>query len=471
MDETPLCVDLDGTLLRSDLLYESALEFVRKAPWRVFVLFVWLFRGRAFLKSKLAESVELNPASLPFIPAVLEFLRAQRVLGRRLLLVTASNVKLASAVADFLGIFSEVVGSDRTVNLRGERKARFLVDRFGLGGFDYVGNDWTDVAVWRDAASCVAVTGNRRLVAHLSKLGKNVTVLSDNPPRGVWFRALRCRQWVKNLLVFLPLFMAHLWLVVDQLVPVVLAFFSFCFTASGGYLFNDMLDLSADRAHPEKQRRPLASGQISLPSAVVAMLFLLAAGGFLAYTAGIRFLGLIALYLGLTIFYSWKGKQIPVFDILLLAGLYTLRVFAGGVAANVLVSKWLLAFSMFIFLSLAALKRFSELTNVQERNGSKLDGRGYVVEDLEQLAIFGSASGYLAVLVMALYVSSQEVTVLYHSPAILWLVCPVLLYWISRAWLLARRGAIHEDPVVFATTDGQSYIVGCLLLLIIVAAL
>ena len=297
-------------------------------------------------------------------------------------------------------------------------------------------------------------------------------VAASHPPSAALVRALRPHQWVKNLLVFVPILLDHRLKEPEVLTRGAMAFVAFCLAASGAYVLNDILDLEADRGHPIKRNRPFASGALS-PRAGY-MLALALVGVSLVVGAALMapgFLALLLLYIGLTTAYSAYLKRIVVLDVLLLACLYTLRVLAGITASGVRFSTWLLAFSTFLFLSLAFLKRHGELSTLAAHPAPAMRRRGYVPQDMEWLRTMGAASAYLAVLVLALYLNSDEVVKLYRKPAVLFLVCPLLLYWTSRMWLLAHRGRINEDPIVAAARDPSSYVVGVLVLLVLYAAL
>ena len=283
-------------------------------------------------------------------------------------------------------------------------------------------------------------------------------------------RALRVHQWVKNLLVFVPVLLDHKLLNPPVMVKALIAFVAFCCAASGAYVLNDLLDRDADRQHRIKRNRPFAADTLSRFFGVVLVPLLFAAALLWSLWLSPKFLALLTLYVVLTTAYSIYLKQIAVLDVLLLAGLYTLRVLAGVAASHVRFSTWLLAFSMFLFLSLAFLKRYAELSELQGGAAEGLARRGYLRGDREWLGSMGGASGYLSVLVLALYINSEEVVALYRNPLLLWLICPLLLFWISRMWLLAHRGRIDQDPIVAAVRDPASYAIGALVALILFAA-
>lgn len=240
-------------------------------------------------------------------------------------------------------------------------------------------------------------------------------------------------------------------------VRVILAFSAFSFGASSVYVLNDILDLSNDRLDLHKRRRPLAAGHISVSQAWTLCLVFAAGASSLALVVGVPFFLMLIGYIGLSNAYSIALKKQPIVDVLVLASLYTWRLFAGGLVVHILPSTWLLAFSMFLFLSLAMLKRYSELQN------AAVAGRGYLPDDIGWLSNTGIASGYMAVLVMALYINSREVTALYTHPSLLWLGCPILLYWITRMWFLAHRGLVAGDPIVVALRDRVSVSLGILM--------
>jgi 4-hydroxybenzoate polyprenyltransferase/phosphoserine phosphatase len=454
----PLCVDLDGTLIRSDLLLESLFGLLKRNLLYLLLLPFWLLRGKAAFKGRIAARVELAVDLLPYNEPLLAWLREQRAAGRPLLLATASNVRYAEHVALHLGLFEGVLASDGETNLSGRRKGQRLVERYGERGFDYAGNSAVDLLVWSHARGAILVNAPASVAQRAGRLTRIERRFEDPPPTlREYLKALRLHQWLKNLLLFVPLAMAHQALAPQLLGQALLGFLAFGLCASSVYLLNDLLDLPADRGHPSKRKRPFAAGRIPLHHGVVLIPLLLFAALLGALWLPWPFLGALGLYYAVTLAYSLRLKQAALVDVLTLAGLYTMRLVAGGAAAGVALSFWLLAFSMFLFLSLALVKRYSELLVMQQDNRDNAQGRGYQVGDLEGLAQFGAASGYLAVLVLALYINSEQVKALYARPEAIWLLCPLLLYWISRVWLLARRDQMHEDPVVFAIEDRRSH--------------
>jgi 4-hydroxybenzoate polyprenyltransferase len=459
-----VCVDLDGTLVSTDTLLESILRLVRNDPGSLFWLFLWLWKGRAYLKRKVAERADVNPAELPYDRALLAFLQAERASGTRLVLATGADACIAQRVAEYLGIFDEVLASDGKVNLTGRRKRQALTARFGAHGFRYAGNSRADLPVWRSAARAVVCGGNGALLRRLA--GEGIRTERVFPQRRntvlLLAHALRVYQWPKNLLICVPLFLSHRIGELHLAGQGLAAMAAFCFCASALYLVNDLLDLAADRSHPRKCDRPFASGRLPL-SVGIALAPCLAAAAFLiaALLPG-QFMLFLALYAVLSTGYSFFFKEVPLLDVCLLGALYVIRIFAGGAAMDIRISSWTLGYSMFLFLSLALLKRYVELLMLSTKQQTAARGRGYVVADYPILACFGAAAGCVAALLLALYIESDEVRLLYRHPQRLWLLCGIHMYWISRAWLLANRGEMHHDPVLFALRDRVSYWTGLL---------
>lgn len=465
--DVPLCVDLDGTLLRTDLLCECFAWMLRHRWWRLFLVPCWLIHGKARLKHRLAQNSDLTVELLPLRKSLVSFLQQERAGGRKLYLTTGSNNKYARKIAGHLGIFDEVMASDENINLTGKTKADLLEQRFGLGGFDYVGNEWKDIAVWDVSRRVIAAGASSQLVKHLERSGRSVTVISDPEcDRSDRVKALRPHQWLKNLLLFVPLFTSHRWHERGDLLQTMLGFGVMCCLASSAYLLNDLLDLEHDRQHQDKVRRPLAAGRVPLVEALLLIPVLFLTGFGLSSFLGVDFILLALIYYVITILYSSWIKRIVLLDVFTLAGLYTLRILLGGAATDIVISSWLLTFSVFYFVSLGFAKRHAELSRLQPE-ADFMPGRGYLAGDREHLAQAGMSSGYVAVLVFALYINSPEVRILYSHPNILWLCCPILLFWHSRLWLLASRGLLTSDPVLFALRDRLSYLLGFLLMLIV----
>jgi 4-hydroxybenzoate polyprenyltransferase/phosphoserine phosphatase len=468
---TPLCVDLDGTLIRSDLLLESVMILLKRNPLYLCLFLLWLLRGKAAFKAEVTARVSINPASLPYNRDFLDWLKIQRATGRPLWLCTAANEHVAGLVSAHLGMFSGVVASDERINLAGKNKAERLVELFGERGFDYCGNERRDMAIWKRARGAVIVGANRGLEQQATRDTSVLRVFPSNFNKlRAAVRALRPHQWAKNALLFVPLLAAHRLSNASALGSAVLALLAFCACASSVYILNDLLDLEADRAHPRKSKRPFASGALSIGVGLILAPCLLGTSVLIALFLPLKFAAALAAYCALTSVYSFYLKRFLLVDALALAGLYTLRIIAGATAIDVPLSFWLLLFSVFLFLSLAFVKRFAELDALRRQQGLRAVGRGYYVEDLNVLQSLGSAAGYLSVLVLALYINSPEIEALYSRPKFVWMLCVLMLYWISRVWMMAQRGHMHDDPVVFALKDRQSLAIGLCSALTVVLA-
>lgn len=474
--DIPLCVDLDGTLTPVDTLHESLLGLAKTSPAALLWLPLWLLRGKAHLKREVAVRTTLDVTHLPLNAEMVDWLKAERAEGRRLLLVTAASSGIANDVAARVGVFDEVLATGAHVNLSGDAKRTALVERFGERGFDYAGNSGIDEKVWCSARRAIVV-GTSRRVERARRLADVERVFSPHAGCAAhggralaWVKALRLHQWTKNALIFLPAVLAHKILQPAVLVESVGAFFAFSLCASSIYLINDLLDLAADRQHPRKHSRPFAAGDLPAQSGVAASSVLICAAAVLALAVGYRFAAVLCGYYVLTWAYSLRLKRAALLDVMTLAGLYTLRIIAGAAATSIPLSFWLLAFSVFIFLSLGIVKRYTEVGEAARAGSLKIQGRGYRATDLPLLLNLGVAAGYCTVVVMALYVNSADSQLLYRHSKPLWLVCPLLLYWISRIWLLTARGQMHDDPVVFALRDRISLsVLGLLGLVVLVS--
>jgi len=464
-------VDLDGTLLRTDLLWESLFQALRRNPLIVFSLFGWVLRGIAFTKARLAETAEIDVTVLPYRPEVVSELEGQKALGRRLVLATGSNEKLAHAVAEHLGLFDAVLASDENTNLTSGRKLARIEAEAGDLGFEYFGNSHHDVCLFEAASEAVVVAPDRAADRWQKQSGASRIDAGGSQAKAA-LKAMRPHQWLKNTLIFVPAVMAHEIFIGSVFLSAVLAFVAFSLSASAIYILNDLLDLEADRNHKTKWKRPFASGELSIPNGL-ALAFGSIVAAFLISTAlPIGFAGILALYLVITTAYSFSVKRMLLLDVFVLAGLYTIRVLAGGVAASIEYSFWLLAFSVFFFLSLALVKRFTELQQVGETASREVTGRGYRHVDLETISQAGMTSGFAAVLVLALYIQSPAIERAYSIPQMIWLLCPLILYIIMRIWILARRDEMHEDPIVFILKDWRSQLmIGCGALLFLIAAM
>jgi 4-hydroxybenzoate polyprenyltransferase len=466
----PLVVDLDGTLVRSDLLLESAFADLGRNPWRVVSLFSAIRRGRAALKAEIAANTDIDASHLPYDEDVVSLIRQRRAAGNQVYLASASNERYVQAVADHIGLFDGWFASNDKDNLSSGLKARRLVEAFGERGFDYMGNGRADLAVWNVAHRCIAVRASPGVRSKLRDMDPDATVLEDATSRTrAWIKLLRVHQWVKNALVFIPLVTAQRF---DLLAfgEAIGAFLAFSLAASAVYILNDLVDLDADRKHPSKKRRPLAAGTVPITRAIVLAPTLLGVGFAGAVVIAPTLAVVLLAYVSLTTAYTFVLKRKMLVDVLALASLYTIRVVGGAVAISVPASEWLLAFSMFIFTALALIKRYVELTACLDKDLSDPTNRNYRKSDLDIVAALAAAAGFNAVTVFALYISSDAVRPLYRHPQALWLICPILMYWLGRALLMAQRRHMDDDPIVFALRDMNSYVALGLIALILIGA-
>jgi len=461
--EIPLCVDLDGTLVKSDTFHDSLCILFRAHPFSLFRIPGWLVSGgKARVKAEVAALAPLDATHLPYNQAVLRFLSEEHRLGRPIYLATGADTSLAGRVAKHLGLFSGVLASDGkndSVNLTGNHKLAALQKRFPV--FDYIGNAVADVPALSHSRR--AYTANPSLGLRTSLKSKNIQADRQFQDRSPVFpsilKAIRPHQWAKNLLVVFPLLLSHA-VTRQTAIAAVAAFFCFSFVASANYLVNDLLDIENDRRHLKKRLRPFAAGDLSVAGGIEVAVTLVAASCCLLPFLPLNFAYWLLAYVIVTSAYSFRLKRIPLVDVLVLSGLYTLRMMAGGAATDTPISPWLSSFAVFLFLSLAMVKRFSELANLRDRGIANSQGRGYMVTDLEQIRSFATASATAAVVVFSLYISRPDVDALYRHSARLWLIVPLMLFWLYRVLLLASRGDLDEDPVIFAIRDRVSLAIG-----------
>jgi 4-hydroxybenzoate polyprenyltransferase/phosphoserine phosphatase len=458
----PLCVDLDGTLIRSDTLHEALLLLAKDSPRILPALPLWLAGGKAKFKHSVSERVDVHAATLPYCEDVLTIIREARAQHRPVVLVTAAPARIAKAIADDVKLFDDVLTSDESVNLSRDRKAAALVSRYGHKGFDYAGNSADDLPVFEYCRRGFLVSSSPRLRRAAERRNCNLTFV-DRRTGGAraWMKALRVHQWLKNLLIFVPLLASGRFRNLELTGHAALAVASFSLFASAVYLINDVADLQSDRIHRTKRNRPFASGAIPIASGVAAAPVLVAISIALALFLPPLFLAALLAYAVVTTLYSFALKRQVVVDVMLLAGLYTMRILAGSAATDIRPSFWLLAFSMFFFLCLAMTKRYSELREATDAD-KVLSGRGYLPSDLPVVLAIGAGSGLVSVLILALYTQSLIVPELYSAPEWIWLAPPLLLYWVARIWLKAGRGEIDDDPVLFAARDWQSLTIAAL---------
>ena len=465
----PLCVDLDGTLLPIDTLHEAAFGAVL-ADWRVLLRIPsWLARGKARLKAELAARWTFEASQLPYNQPFLDYLCAEKAKGRYLVLATAADQSVAQRVADELGIFDVVIASDGETNRAGAAKAEALVERFGAKGFVYAGNAKADLAVWRDAAAAIVVDAPdsvRRAAADTVPI--EVAFAGEGRPLRGLLRAMRPYQWVKNFLVAVPILCSGVFDDVAGWIATAEVFCAFCAIASAIYLLNDICDLAADRAHPRKKKRPFASGAVPITQGLFLAPILFALGCLLGWYGGSPH-GLFV-YAALSLAYNVKLKEMPLVDIFVLTALYSVRVFGGGEASLHPVSLWLLGFSSFTFLSLALIKRVSEMLRIEMQQGTQAARRGYFTQDIPMLMMMGVAASFTSAMILALYVQSDTASHAYFHPKTLWGVVPLMLFWQCRLWLATARGYMHDDPIIYTARDWVSWMVFAFLCALVAAS-
>lgn len=466
----PLYVDLDGTLVSTDTLWESFVAIARQKPGLLLPLLPILLKGKVPFKTAIASQTPLSAADLPYHPDILAFLMKEKASGRQLILATATHEDTAEKIANHLGIFDHVIASDDKTNLKGVAK-RDAIRTHAKGPYEYLGDHVVDLPIWLDASKAHAVlkpsqTWHRNIP--VSQRGERFASIG-----GSWrslFRAMRPHQWAKNALLFLPLLLSHTFIYPNKLVAGTLGFTAFCLTASAVYLINDIFDIHSDRHHPEKRHRPFASGAYSIPAGLLVSILLLLGGLGIGASISVAYAFCLLGYIVTTTLYTLLLKKLPVIDVVMIGFFYTYRIFIGAVATQTPVTDWLLAFATFFFVSLGIAKRYGELLLASKTPGMRLSGRGYHTEDLPVLLGFGLNSAFLSLVVLALYVRSTEVTKLYVHPSWLWGVVILLMIWIMRLWLLAHRGIVKDDPLLFTLRDKKSLILFMLMVGVLVAA-
>jgi 4-hydroxybenzoate polyprenyltransferase len=457
---SPICVDLDGTLVFTDTLHESFLLAIKKNPLSLFLIFFWLIKGKAYLKTKLSEYIELSVEDLPYNKKLIDWLMLKKDEGHKLVLATGANNIIAERIFKHLGFFDEWFASDHKVNLTSTNKSSCLSEVYGKKNYIYIGNDKSDIAVWKSAKSAGCVNTSNSVKKKAAKVAD--VELSLPKVRNYMFsilKACRVHQYVKNVLLFVPLMMSKLYTDINLVYVFFIAFFCFSFLASATYLINDLLDLQSDRNHSSKKNRPFASGELSISFGISLIMILFGFSYVLLLYLPLLFKLTLGVYLVTTLMYSFYLKRQPMLDVVVLSGLYTLRIFAGMTLISGGFSHWLLLFSIFIFTSLAFLKRFVELNKIDKVNRSGIQGRGYLSGEGGLLSTFGACSGCSAILVFALYIDSVRAQHLYTHPQLLYCACPVILYWVSYIWLQAFRGKVNDDPIVFAIKDRVSFLI------------
>jgi 4-hydroxybenzoate polyprenyltransferase len=466
MNKTLIAVDLDGSLVNSNTLHESLMLLVKSNPLALFLLPLWAIRGKAYFKQRLSDLVIPDPALLPYNTDLVSWLQDQRQLGREIVLCTAADQKIAK----YLGIFDLVLASDGLCNLRGETKTEKLLKVFPGTPFSYVGDAQIDLAVWKSAASAIVVTNSQGLKNSCQQVCPVEKEFSQPKTNFKSFiELLRPHQWAKNLLLFAPALASNQIGNTALILELTQAFVAFCLCSSSIYIINDLMDLENDRKHPTKCKRPFSSGRLPINQGVILLPFLLVVSALVSLEINTMFVATISVYFLLTILYTFFLKNVVLLDCLILAGAYTLRIVGGSKVISSEISFWMVSFSVFLFLSLAYLKRYTELIDYKTQgNQVKVSGRAYTQTDAPFIQILGVSAGFISVLVLALYIDSTASAKIYFMPELMWAAVIVLLYWINWMWLKAHRGEMHSDPVIFALTDSVSLCSGVLFVLIVI---
>jgi len=473
MNTIPLVVDLDGSLIATDCLWESLLILLKSNPFYLLFVPFWIFKGKQCLKERVTDFAQIDVSLLPYRQNVLDYIQTARNNHRQIILATATDKRIAIKISDYTGIFDKVIATTKEKNLSGKNKLEKIQDLIQNGEFDYIGNSSDDLPVWNVARRAIVVSSNNNFIKKVQTIQSNIEVLpiTYKINIGTILKAIRVHQWIKNLLLFIPLLLAHKISDSELILKTFVGFFCFSLSASSVYIVNDLFDLESDRQHPRKKERAFAAGILPISFGIIFVPFLIVLSSLLSLTSvSLEFTFVLWAYLLITTVYSFKLKRIVIVDVLVLAGLYSLRIFAGSVVGSVYLSPWLIAFAIFLFLSLAFVKRYSELLLLLSAKTLKSSGRGYYSTDVELVKTVGISSGLISVLVFALYMNSREVSALYHHPQMLWLIGMCLLYWIIRIWLIASRGKMNDDPIIFTVKDKASYFIAFIMLSIIIVA-
>lgn len=466
----PLVVDLDGTLTPTDTLHESLLQILKRSPVTFLRILLTLFRGKAAFKDAIAAHTSLDPALIPYRQDLLEYLHLEKQKGRPIILATAAHSSIAERVAEHLGLFEMVLATQSGENLKGVAKLQLICASIGEK-FVYAGDSRADFPIWEKAESAILVgvpAGTRERVERSTPIERGFSGERARP--GVWLRALRIHQWLKNLLLFVPLLTAFSFLDTGKLATLIIAFLTFSLAASATYILNDLWDLESDRKHERKRNRPFASAELSIRTGIMVAALTLGTAFGIAALVSPAFILMLLLYVVLTTAYSWKLKSYVLIDVLMLSLLYTFRILAGSVAAEITVSSWLLAFSVFIFLSLALVKRCVELVSFSDEGKKATHGKDYRVSDLDVLWPMGVSASLAAVVVFGLFINAPETQARYETPQLLWLIEIALIYWVGRLWIKTSRGEMHDDPVIYAMRDRSSLFIFLVIFIIMMVA-
>lgn len=471
MPNLVIVVDLDGTLISTDTLYEQIVRLLFRKSWKIPGAISALFKGKAAFKSYNADAIPLEASSFSYQGDLVEFLRSSKESGAHIVLCTAADVSIAEATSKHhVGLFDTVIATENGINMKGVTKAAVLKERFP-DGFVYAGDSSADLAVWKEADEIILVGADKKTTRRAKGIGKPVVGEYRHMPEyagnrfRTWAKALRVHHWAKNILIFFPLLLAHSWSDAEVVARTLLGFLLLLAVTSSSYLINDLADLDADRKHPTKRHRPIASGVIAIRDALLVPILVipvaLGAGFVLEPAFGLVLSG----YLVLTLGYSFGLKRIPLLDTFIIGVLFTSRIVMGGVFLGSSPSEWLLLFSMFFFFSLAVAKRQVEVLQMKTTISASSSGRGYVPSDAPLLLTAGAGTSVASILILVLYLRSKAFNVVgYTRPEYLWLVVGAIAIWLGRIWLLTHRGQMLDDPVNFALRDKSSIMLGIFVL-------
>ncbi len=467
--EIPIFVDLDETLIKTDIFWELLIYFIKQHPLKLYLLPVWLLRGRSVLKAELTNHVAIDVTVLPYNQQIINFLKKEKKKGRKLILASASPKKVVKKIAKYLNLFSDVIASDKKHNIKSRKKLEAIQEYNKNKPFGYIGDCGADVPIWKAANNVYVVTRWKLFAKKMKQQFRDAVVFLEKTSIVTTLKALRPHQWIKNTLVFLPFFFAHKSLSITSLVDMLSAFFAISFCASSVYLINDIFDVEADRHHPEKKHRAFASGKLPIWSGfIMAFGCLIVSLGLGLAFLSLPFILLLAGYFLFTFVYTFFIKKKMVLDVLGLSFFYVFRIFAGGIATATPLSHWFLVTSAFFFLNLAFVKRYIELHDMLDKKQTTLKGRNYEKTDMQILPSAGLASGYLSTLVFFLYIANSEaVQLYYHKPVFLWFIGPILIYWITRLWILANRKLVNCDPVLYAIKDPVSWVMAAVAVVLV----
>jgi len=453
-----LVVDLDNSLLKIDLFKESLGKSLLKRPLVFFKTVMLALNSIALAKTFISKECKTDCHTLPYNNKILDIIDSYRKKGYLILLATGAPQAYAHSIANHLGLFDEVIATNEQINNVGINKLESIKKHVN-DSFIYLNDSVKDLPVWLHCKKAILIGDNGRVKNMLIKNNVEIidTVKKEKSIIEILLKQLRVHQWSKNMLLFVPALLSHQLLEPGVFLNALCSFIAFSLLASSIYVLNDIIDVDYDRKHPMKKNRPIAAGDLSMLRAYAVLLVCFLIGGWMAMLLGTTFLFVMAVYIILNLLYSLYFKRIIILDVLLLMSFYTLRIIAGHIPDTFPFSPWLLSFSVFLFFSLAFLKRYVNI--ILENNVSTKNGTGYSINDSNILKSFGVGSGIISTLVLILYTGSEQVQPFYLTPMILIFLAPIMLYWICRIWLLADRGLIKDDPILFAIKDKISYVV------------